>query len=119
MLVSTIEQPWLAVSDCNRHQPRPALTGTSPTTMAGPAAAALRHGAARRPSSSSPRVAGIVPVQFRRIPCQLSGGVRFCVQAGNNYWLLLYVLNVAGAGDVSDLSVKRYGDSSYVPATHN
>ncbi|GJN29931.1 hypothetical protein PR202_gb18197 [Eleusine coracana subsp. coracana] len=66
------------------------------------------------------RVAGIIPVQFRRVPCQRSGGVRFCVQ-GNNYWLLVYVMNVAGSGDVSDLEVKRYGESedSYVPASHN
>ncbi|AQL02616.1 Expansin-A17 [Zea mays] len=66
------------------------------------------------------RVAGIVPVQFRRVPCQRSGGVRFYVQ-GNYYWLLLYVMNVAGSGDVSDLAVKRAGepDCSYVPASHN
>ncbi|KAJ1257560.1 hypothetical protein BS78_10G005500 [Paspalum vaginatum] len=66
------------------------------------------------------RVAGIVPVQFRRVPCQRSGGVRLCLQ-GNYYWLLVYVMNVAGAGDVSDVAVRRAGDPdwNYIPATHN
>jgi len=68
----------------------------------------------------APRVAGIVPVQFRRVPCQRSGGIRFYVQ-GNYYWLLLYVMNVGGSGDVGDLAVKRAGepDCSYVPASRN
>ena len=68
----------------------------------------------------APRVAGIVPVQFRRVPCQRSGGVRFYVQ-GNYYWLLLYVMNVGGSGDVGDLAVKRAGepDCNYVPASRN
>ena len=68
----------------------------------------------------APRVAGIVPVQFRRVPCQRSGGVRFYVQ-GNYYWLLLYVMSVGGSGDVGDLAVKRAGepDCNYVPASRN
>ncbi|CAD6338146.1 unnamed protein product [Miscanthus lutarioriparius] len=68
----------------------------------------------------APRVAGIVPVQFRRVPCQRSGGIRFYVQ-GNYYWLLLYVMNVGGSGDVGDLAVKRAGepDCSYMPASRN
>nr|CAB3466705.1 unnamed protein product [Digitaria exilis] len=66
------------------------------------------------------RVAGIIPVQFRRVPCQRSGGVRLCLQ-GNYYWLLVYVMNVAAAGDVSDLAVKRAGepDCNYRHASHN
>jgi hypothetical protein len=54
------------------------------------------------------KVAGIIPVQFRRVPCQRSGGVRFCVK-GNNNWLLLHVMNVAGGGDISEMAVKMAG----------
>ncbi|KAF0911695.1 hypothetical protein E2562_011695 [Oryza meyeriana var. granulata] len=65
------------------------------------------------------RVAGIVPVQYRRVPCQRTGGVRFCLQ-GNRYWLLIYVMNVGGAGDVSSVSVKRSGGSNpWIQAAHN
>ncbi|CAL5045230.1 unnamed protein product [Urochloa decumbens] len=67
------------------------------------------------------RVAGIIPVQFRRVPCaRPAGGVRLCLQ-GNNYWLLVYVMNVAGGGDVGGLAVKRAGDPdcNYVQASHN
>ncbi|CAN6223447.1 unnamed protein product [Urochloa humidicola] len=67
------------------------------------------------------RVAGIIPVQFRRVPCaRPAGGVRLCLQ-GNYYWLLVYVMNVAGGGDVGDLAVKKAGDPdcNYVHASHN
>uniref|UniRef100_A0A0D9WKX1 Expansin n=1 Tax=Leersia perrieri TaxID=77586 RepID=A0A0D9WKX1_9ORYZ len=64
------------------------------------------------------RVAGIVPVQFRRVPCQRTGGVRFCLQ-GNHYWLLLYVMNVGGAGDVAALSVRSSNGGNWMQAAHN
>ncbi|XP_047092389.1 expansin-A17-like [Lolium rigidum] len=54
------------------------------------------------------KVAGIIPVQFRRVPCQRSGGVRFCIK-GNNNWLLLHVMNIAGGGDISEMAVKVAG----------
>nr|GFA63878.1 hypothetical protein [Tanacetum cinerariifolium] len=51
--------------------------------------------------------AGIVPVMYRRVPCNgiRKGGIRFSFQ-GNGYWLLVYKMNVAGAGDIHDMAVK-------------
>ncbi|KAG2681319.1 hypothetical protein I3760_11G139500, partial [Carya illinoinensis] len=39
------------------------------------------------------------------VPCQRSGGLRFSFQ-GNGYWLLVYVMNVGGEGDISQIWVK-------------
>ncbi|KAL9242854.1 hypothetical protein vseg_016813 [Gypsophila vaccaria] len=49
--------------------------------------------------------AGIIPINYRRVSCQRSGGIRFSFQ-GNPYWLLVYVMNVGGAGDVYQMWVK-------------
>ncbi|KAL8138768.1 hypothetical protein V2J09_004769 [Rumex salicifolius] len=49
--------------------------------------------------------AGIVPVKYRRVPCQRKGGIRFRFQ-GNPHWLLVYITNVGGGGDVSNMWVK-------------
>ncbi|XP_006662550.2 putative expansin-A30 [Oryza brachyantha] len=62
--------------------------------------------------------AGIVPVMYRRVPCVRSGGLRFALQ-GNAYWLLAYVMNVAGAGDVGDMWVKGGGAGGWVRMSHN
>lgn len=45
------------------------------------------------------------------------GGIRFAFQ-GNPYWLLVYVMNVAGAGDVGDMWVKG-GGTGWVRMSHN
>ncbi|THU54132.1 hypothetical protein C4D60_Mb10t21790 [Musa balbisiana] len=49
--------------------------------------------------------AGIVPVMYRRVPCPVRGGIRFLLQ-GNGYWLLAFVMNVGGGGDVARVWVK-------------
>ena len=61
--------------------------------------------------------AGIVPVAYRRVPCVRRGGLRFALQ-GNPYWLLAYVMNVAGAGDVAEVAV-RSGRGAWVRMSHN
>ncbi|KAM7477711.1 hypothetical protein LguiA_025924 [Lonicera macranthoides] len=50
--------------------------------------------------------AGIVPVRYRRISCQKQGGIKFQLM-GNPYWTMVLVYNVAGAGDVVNVRVKK------------
>ncbi|XP_019447681.1 PREDICTED: expansin-A7-like [Lupinus angustifolius] len=61
--------------------------------------------------------AGIVPVMYRRVPCARSGGLRFSFQ-GNGYWLLVYVMNVGGGGDISSISVKG-SKTRWISMSHN
>ncbi|XP_075507705.1 expansin-A7-like [Primulina tabacum] len=61
--------------------------------------------------------AGIVPVTYRRVPCVRRGGLRFNFQ-GNDYWLLVYVMNVGGGGDVSSMAVKG-SKTGWISMSHN
>jgi len=61
--------------------------------------------------------AGIIPVQYRRVPCVKSGGVRFELR-GNPYFLMVLVYNVANAGDVLRVSIKG-SNTGWIPLIHN
>ncbi|RRT33200.1 hypothetical protein B296_00058453 [Ensete ventricosum] len=61
--------------------------------------------------------AGIVPVMYRRVPCVRKGGIRFLLQ-GNEYWLLAFVTNVGGEGDVGSMWVKG-SNTDWMRMSHN
>ncbi|OAY56593.1 expansin-A7 [Manihot esculenta] len=61
--------------------------------------------------------AGIVPVMYRRVPCRRTDGLRFSFQ-GNGYWLLVYVMNVGGGGDIANMWVKG-SKTGWISMSHN
>nr|XP_010934985.3 LOW QUALITY PROTEIN: expansin-A7-like [Elaeis guineensis] len=61
--------------------------------------------------------AGIVPIMYRRVPCIRDGGIRFQFQ-GNGYWLLVYVTNVGGGGDIASMWVKGC-QTDWIGMSHN
>ncbi|KAF5190168.1 Expansin-a7 [Thalictrum thalictroides] len=61
--------------------------------------------------------AGIVPVLYRRVPCIKNGGIQFSFQ-GNGYWLLVYVTNVGGGGDIANMWVKG-SKTDWISMSHN
>ncbi|GJM84645.1 hypothetical protein PR202_ga00334 [Eleusine coracana subsp. coracana] len=48
---------------------------------------------------------GIIPVQYQRVQCSRSGGVRFVIN-GFNYFELVNIRNLAGSGSVATAWVK-------------
>lgn len=52
-----------------------------------------------------------------RVPCVKKGGIKFSLQ-GNGYWLLVYVMNVGGSGDIASMWVKG-SKTSWLAMSHN
>ncbi|XP_057972867.1 expansin-A8-like [Malania oleifera] len=62
--------------------------------------------------------AGIIPVNYRRAPCQKTGGVKFSID-GHDYYMTVVVSNVAGAGDVQALSIMSSNTTGWISMTRN
>ncbi|CAM6092626.1 unnamed protein product [Calypogeia fissa] len=63
-------------------------------------------------------IGGVIPVQYKRVPCMKTGGIRF-TPGGNPYYLSVLVTNVGGAGDIQALSVEGSNTGSFQPMYHN
>ena len=51
------------------------------------------------------------------MPCVRSGGLQFSFQ-GNGFWLLVYVMNVGGGGDIANMWVKG-SKTGWISMSHN
>ncbi|XP_057440403.1 expansin-A23-like [Lotus japonicus] len=65
----------------------------------------------------APISAGVVPIQFRRVPCVRAQGVNFLIKGSPNF-LIVLVYNVANAGDVYAMSVKG-SKTGWIPMSRN
>ncbi|KAL4184317.1 hypothetical protein AMTRI_Chr10g224990 [Amborella trichopoda] len=63
-------------------------------------------------------VAGIIPVNYRRVPCAKQGGIRFEIN-GFKYWTHVLEYNVGGAGDVTEVAIKGSREGNWETMQRN
>ncbi|KAL3569591.1 hypothetical protein D5086_029481 [Populus alba] len=96
-------QPSLIVTATDHCPPNPSL----PNDNGGWCNVPREHFDVAKPvfSQLAEYKAGIIPIQYRRVPCQKQGGIRFTI-LGNPWFYQVIVWNVGGAGDVVRVQVK-------------
>ncbi|XP_034584002.1 expansin-A24 [Setaria viridis] len=61
---------------------------------------------------------GIILVIYKRVPCVKQGGVRFTIY-GHDYFNLVLVTNVAGAGSIRSMDVRSSDSTEWMPMARN
>ncbi|BBN09729.1 expansin [Marchantia polymorpha subsp. ruderalis] len=62
-------------------------------------------------------VAGVVEVEYTKVPCPRKGGMQFTVM-GHTYFLQVLIFNVGGSGDVTAVKV-RGGNGEWIAMTRS